>query len=127
MDVGEIMRQALDGAWMRNELLASNVANAETPGYKRMDVDFIGYLRSALGERGQLRPVTTNPRHMVGVSAGTLVATQDTTSVTPDGNNVDMDKEMAEVSTNAMYYEAVSQQLSSYFGLLRKGITEGRQ
>ncbi len=124
-DIGAIMQGALDGAWARQEILANNVANAETPGYKRQDLDFRGYLQKALGAPAS--PVTTDPRHLSATSSARMFAEQDLSSITPDGNSVDIDKEMAEVSTNALYYEAVSKQLSSYLALLRKAITEGRR
>jgi len=124
-DIGEIMRRALDGAWARQEVLSANVANAETPGYKRLDIDFQSYLRKAVENKA--RPVTTDPRHLTGTGEDRLFATQDLSSITPDGNSVDIDKEMGEVSTNTLYYEAVSRQLSSYLALLRKAATEGRR
>ncbi|MEX0974455.1 MAG: flagellar basal body rod protein FlgB [Bacillota bacterium] len=124
-DIGAIMQGALDGAWARQEILANNVANAETPGYKRLDLDFRGQLQKALG--AVATPSITDPRHLSASDNVRLFTEQDLSSITPDGNSVDIDKEMGEVSTNALYYAAVSKQLSSYLGLLRKAITEGRR
>lgn len=124
-DIGSIMQRALDGAWARQEVLANNVANAETPGYKRRDIDFLSCLQQAAGIKAQ--PVATNARHLAGSDQTRFITTQDTSSITPDGNSVDIDKEMGEVSANTLYYEAVSQQLSSYLALLRKAATEGRR
>ena len=124
-DIGAIMQRALDGAWNRHEILASNVANAETPGYKRLEYDFIGQLQREMSKVAS--PTLTNARHL---SASTSVRTfteQDLSSITADGNSVDIDKEMGEVATNTLYYEAVSGQLSSYLALLRKAITEGKR
>ncbi|HHW19419.1 MAG TPA: flagellar basal body rod protein FlgB [Firmicutes bacterium] len=120
-----LLERALDGAWARHQVLANNVANSETPGYKRQELDFQTYLARAL--QPGLRVVTTHPKHMAGVGREPLYVTQDLSSITPDGNSVDIDREMAEVSTNALYYASVSKQLSSYFALLRKAITEGRR
>jgi flagellar basal-body rod protein FlgB len=124
-DIGVIMQRALDGAWARQEILANNVANAETPGYKRLEMDFRGYLAKAVATGSS--PVKTDPRHLSGRSESSLFIQQDLSSVSPDGNSVDIDREMGEVSTNALYYAAVSSQLSSYLALLRKAITEGRR
>jgi flagellar basal-body rod protein FlgB len=124
-DLGAIMQSALDGAWARQEVLANNVANAETPGYKRLELDFRGQLQKALS--AVAAPAVTDPRHLSASTSRRLFEQQDLSSVTADGNSVDIDKEMGEVSTNALYYEAVSSQLSSYLGLLRKAITEGRR
>ncbi|MGI6662952.1 MAG: flagellar basal body rod protein FlgB [Bacillota bacterium] len=126
-DVSLIMQRALDGAWRRHEVLANNVANAETPGYKRLDLDF----RTALAEASAAkRPtlVATSPRHIVPsntVEPGCLG--QDLSAITPDGNSVDIDREMGEVAANALYYSAVSGQLRAHLSLLRKAITEGRR
>jgi flagellar basal-body rod protein FlgB len=124
-DIGAIMQRALDGAWARQEVLANNVANAETPGYKRLELDFRGYLARAVSTGAG--PVKTDPRHLSTQSESSLSIRQDPSSVSPDGNSVDVDREMGEVSTNALYYAAVSRQLSSYLALLRKAITEGRR
>ncbi|MGE5578701.1 MAG: flagellar basal body rod protein FlgB [Bacillota bacterium] len=124
-DIGAIMQRALDGAWMRHELLANNVANAETPGYKRLDFDFRGQLQRELSKVAS--PIMTNSRHLSASTSQRTFLEQDLSSITPDGNSVDIDREMGEVATNTLYYEAVSRQLSSYMGLLRKAITEGRR
>ena len=124
-DIGVLMQRALDGAWARQEVLANNVANAETPGYKRFELDFRSYLAKAVEETPRL--ARTDPRHLPGKSQADLMAKQDPSSISPDGNSVDIDKEMAEVSTNALYYQAVSSQLSSYLSLMRKAVTEGRR
>lgn len=124
-DIGAIMQRALDGAWARHELLANNVANAETPGYKRLDYDFRGQLQKELSKVAS--PIRTNSRHLSASTSQRAFFEQDLSSITPDGNSVDIDREMGEVATNTLYYEAVSRQLASYMGLLRKAITEGRR
>jgi flagellar basal-body rod protein FlgB len=98
--------EALDGAWTRHEILATNVANAETPGYKRLDYDFRGQLERELSKVAS--PVATNARHLSSASNTRTFAQQDLSNLTADGNSVDIDKEMAEVATNTLYYEAVS-------------------
>jgi flagellar basal-body rod protein FlgB len=126
-NVADLMQRALDGAWQRHEVLANNIANAETPGYKRVDLDF----RSVLAEtRSAGRPqfLTTDSRHLMPTrEPQPFQIGQDQSSITPDGNSVDIDREMGEVSTNALYYSAVSSQLNAYLSLLRKAITEGRR
>lgn len=124
-DMAALMQRALDGAWSRHEVLAQNVANAETPGYKRKDLDFRSFLQSA-SESG-LRLAVSDPSHLPGNSSVRFRVTEDTASMTPDGNGVDIDREMGEVSSNALYYAAVSRQLSAHLSMLRKAITEGRR
>lgn len=125
-NVADLMQKAMDGAWARHEVLANNAANAETPGYKRLELDFRGALQEAEGAVAKW--LTTNPRHLTPTgNRGPWSITQDRSSITPDGNSVDIDREMAEVSTNALYYSAVSSQMNAYLSLLRKAITEGRR
>lgn len=124
-DIGAVMQRALDGAWTRHEILANNVANAETPGFKRQEYDFLGQLQKQLRETAS--PTLTNSRHLSGSASVTTFIEQDLSSITADGNSVDIDKEMGEVATNTLYYEAVSGQLTSYLALLRKAITEGKR
>lgn len=124
--MSDIMQRAMDGAWARHEILANNVANAETPGFKRLDLDF----RSMLAKAGTRQPawLKTDSRHLSPTSQrNTWTIQQDLSSITPDGNSVDIDREMGEVSTNALYYAAVSSQLNARLSLLRKAITEGRR
>ncbi|HOB31193.1 MAG TPA: flagellar basal body rod protein FlgB [Bacillota bacterium] len=119
------MKTGLDGLWLRHELLANNVANSETPGYKSADLDFTAYLRNAVNSTIKLN--TSNPMHITGSSFKTAIISQNTSSITPDGNNVDIDKEMAQISANALHYSALSRQLTSHLSLLKKSITEGRR
>ncbi|MGI6163261.1 MAG: flagellar basal body rod protein FlgB [Bacillota bacterium] len=124
-DITRLMQRGLDGSWLRHEVLAGNVANSETPGYKKKDLNFAHYLKNAIGPRTVLS--TTSPLHLEKASHDIPLVTQDTSSVTPDGNSVDIDREMAEVSANALYYTSLSRQLAAHFSLLRKAITEGRR
>lgn len=125
MYLAPLMERALDGAWARHEVLANNVANAETPGYRRLDVDFRSALLKSMGSSGVM--TVTHPKHLTSSRSQKFVVSQSGSSVTPDGNGVDIDKEMAEVSTNALYYASVSRQLAAYYSMLRKAVTEGRR
>jgi flagellar basal-body rod protein FlgB len=90
------LERALLGASLRERALANNVANANTPGFKRSDLDFHGALRSALGggassvERAEFAP----ERDL-------------TTAARADGNNVDIDLEMAGLSETSLTYQAL--------------------
>lgn len=119
------MQRALDGAWFRHQILANNIANSDTPGYKRQELDFRGYLAKALDPKIQL--LTTHPGHLQLGRDHRYYISRDLSSKTSDGNSVDIDREMAELSANALYYASLSRQLSTYFSLLRKAITEGRR
>jgi flagellar basal-body rod protein FlgB len=96
----------------RQQAIASNIANADTPGYQAIDVDFSRSLRDALGEPAQLKKValeTTALGHQLSTSAFAGVSTVRRASaqqVAADGNGVDMDQERARFADNAVRYEA---------------------
>ena len=98
-DVTQIaLERALAGSAQRQQILANNLANANTPGFKRTDLNFEATLAGALAN---------------GASASQIASLQfspqtDTTSaMQPDGNNVDVDTEMARLSKNALDYESL--------------------
>lgn len=98
----------------RQELLASNIANADTPNYKARDIDFSNALQNALASKGAGGPLaTTAPRHLPRVAAtgdvlanGTPVLYRGEVQGSVDGNTVDMDVERNQFADNALRYEA---------------------
>lgn len=111
--------QALRVRDQRQQVLASNIANADTPNYKARDVDFNTVLQGALkgsAPAGSMTVSTTAPGHMKGnpglaAEAGLLYRTPSQGSV--DGNTVDMDAERAAFANNAVHYEFNLTRLSS--------------
>lgn len=95
----------------RQELLASNVANADTPGYKARDVDFASALRNALaGSPAELPVVRTAEAHLAGNTGETIMGApvmyRRPLQPSADGNTVDMDVERTRFADNALRYEA---------------------
>lgn len=93
----------------RTELLATNLANADTPNYKARDIDFASALRAAESAKESAPVRTTNARHLpvVGdeVGEGTVMyRTPQQASL--DGNTVDTQVEQAEFARNALHYQA---------------------
>lgn len=108
----QVKRTALNARVYRQELLASNIANADTPNYKARDIDFKGALESALAGRteGSLNLARTSARHLGGESSQTLGgAAKYRTEFQPnvDGNTVNMDVERAAFAENAIQMEAM--------------------
>lgn len=112
----------------RQELLASNIANADTPNYKARDVDFAAALKGALAKAGGSTPALTGtaPQHLAGKGAATAAGGKAATlpDGTPllyrapaqgavDGNTVDMDLERNAFADNAIRYEAAVTFLNS--------------
>lgn len=100
---------AIDLRAQRQELLASNIANADTPNYKARDIDFGSALKGALQGGGQpLALAATSQGHMAGTGAAydanVMYRTEEQSSV--DGNTVNMDVERASFTENATHYEA---------------------
>jgi flagellar basal-body rod protein FlgB len=95
----------------RQELLASNIANADTPNYKARDVNFASALQSALsGTATKLPVVQTSPLHLEGSAGGSMLGApvmyRRPVQPSADGNTVDMDVERAQFADNALRYEA---------------------
>ncbi len=95
----------------RQELLASNIANADTPNYKARDVDFARALQNALaGTADELSAVKTSSMHLEKNTGafimGSPVMYRKPVQPSADGNTVDMDVERAQFTDNALRYEA---------------------
>jgi flagellar basal-body rod protein FlgB len=99
----------------RQELLASNIANADTPNYKARDIDFSNALQGALARGTQGQMATTAAAHIANGAAaadgktlpdGTPVLYRTVTQGAVDGNTVDMDTERTQFADNGLRYEA---------------------
>ena len=125
-----VMEKALDGAMLRQKVIANNLANVDTPGYKAVEVTFEEQLKKLIkeGQRGfPLR--TSHPRHMQAVETSGLevgMKVLDGYKYRNDGNTVDIDREMARLAKNVVYYNAVSSSISQELRILRMAITGGR-
>jgi flagellar basal-body rod protein FlgB len=106
-----LLAQVLDAAALRHRVIAQNVANVNTPGYRRLAVAFQDDLASALALQPGGPPV--RPRVVEAGGGPERV----------DGNNVDIDQEMNNLTKNALLYEAAAQILTSRIGLMRSAIT----
>lgn len=110
-DALRFQQTALSLRAARQELLASNIANADTPNYKARDVNFASALQSALaGTSAELRAVQTSPMHLEGNAGGSILGApvmyRKPVQPSADGNTVDMDAERAQFADNALRYEA---------------------
>ncbi|MBP1764412.1 MAG: flagellar basal-body rod protein FlgB [Firmicutes bacterium] len=125
----KVMEKALGAASLRNQVISNNIANVNTPGFKRSDVQFEGVLAQALDNKSKLTLAATNNHHLSGSGGNELaptIATSTETSMRVDGNNVDIDTEMADIAKNTIYYNAVAHQLGRYFSNLKSVIKEGK-
>lgn len=113
----------------RSEILASNLANADTPGYKAKDFDFKAAMSDAMGNRSEfkkshLKMATTNDRHLQtnGAAFSTDIQYRNPYQPSLDGNTVDAGIEKTEFSKNSIYYNASLRFLTGKFQSLTKAI-----
>jgi len=106
------LESAMRGAWTRQTLLTNNIANANTPGYRREDLDFQGALRAALAGGESPEQVSFQPQ----VSAQV---------VGPEGNGVSIDQESAQLAENGLEYEAMVQVAGTRNAILRSAMGVG--
>ena len=100
------------GAWTRQTLLTNNIANADTPGYQRQDVNFEASLRSAI-ESGQNPSELQFQPEVQQQSSG------------PEGNGVSVDQESAQLAENGLDYKALTQVVGARDSILRSAMGVG--
>lgn len=114
------IQNAMDLEFKRHAILTSNVANAETPGYRARELDFAGELQAALGSKDS-EMVKTSPQHMDlgGDNLAAHITFDDSGTIKSDGNNVDLELEMGKISSNARGYQNATTLMSMKLALLR--------
>jgi flagellar basal-body rod protein FlgB len=128
----KLIEKALDASWLRNEAISQNIANVDTPGYKRKTVPFEQLLNEAI-EGSSFKGFRTDRRH-IPIGNGDmdnlqLNVMEDNASLSYrlDGNNVDIDNEMASMAKNTIQYNTLIQRMNSRFKTLKSVISEGRR
>lgn len=114
-----VLDKAADVSWTRETLITNNLANVNTPNYKRKDIDFQSALRSELGK-------------FQYISLDERIASADLSRLNPavytdcsnysyrlDGNNVDVDTEQVELASEQIKYQALTRSITSEFERLR--------
>ncbi|PIP90682.1 MAG: flagellar basal body rod protein FlgB [Bdellovibrionales bacterium CG12_big_fil_rev_8_21_14_0_65_38_15] len=127
----QALATSLNFRQMRQELISSNVANAETPGYKAKRLSFEDALARALNVDGELSMNTNDPKHY-DVGGGGFENLEPTIEeevngiVSEDGNNVDRDKELALMAENEILYDTTVQLLNKKLALMKYAIQSER-
>ncbi len=123
----KFLQKSMDLRAYRQQVLASNIANADTPGYKSRDFDFSGELDRAMGgQAAKLEMRTTSSRHLQSKQDNALgVDLKYRSSVQPsiDGNTVDMDVERAQFADNAIHYQFAVEYLRDGFRKMQSAIS----
>jgi flagellar basal-body rod protein FlgB len=131
-DTTNLLARVLALRARKAEVIAGNLANIDTPGYRARQFDFEKQLRQALGEapgEGALPLSRTDRRHLplAGSLEGVrpVVTEQQNDLAGFDGNTVDLDREMAALAENSVSYNAAIEMLRKKLGILKNAIVEG--
>ena len=124
----KMMVKSLNMMSTRQNLISSNISNVDTPGFKASDIDFQGQLRAAIGSKGSLNLRATNEKHF-GPSTSNIMEIQadpleEDAAAKSNGNNVDIDNEMAKMAENQIYYNATVQLMMKRGATIRSAVTE---
>ena len=111
-----ILEQGMNIINQSQSVIANNIANQDTPGYKCKYVLFSGVLEDKLN-------ATKDSVYKKQLNLASTVYTDNTTNDQPDGNNVDADTQEALFAKNALLYEALLNQMNSEFNLMRTAMT----
>ncbi len=112
-----VLKAAADASWTREEVLTNNIANVDTPNYKRQDVDFTTYLNSALSRTNGGSSSLTNRVNNINYNDVAIRTYTDnsTLSYRTDGNNVDLSTENVELAAEQINYNALIDSMNNEF------------
>ena len=117
-DYINVMDKASDAAWTRNEIIANNIANVDTPGYKRQDLNFEDELERALGHNKYKtmdeKVANLKDKHL----EARVVNDYSGFSYRTDKNNVDIDTENVMLAANQLKYQGLMSGLKHEFSTL---------
>lgn len=112
-----VLKAAADASWTREEVLTNNIANVDTPNYKRQDVDFTTYLNSAISRTNGGSSSLTNRVNNINYNDVAIRTYTDnsTLSYRTDGNNVDLSTENVELAAEQINYNALIDSMNNEF------------
>lgn len=120
---------ALETASVKNKVIAENIANIDTPGYKAQDIEFFDVMNEILDNGKKLPLARTNEKHLppaeLDADPSAFVYQQNNPSVRNDGNDVNIDYEMSQMAENTIRYNMISDMTAGKFTKL-KNIIAGR-
>ncbi|UTR10872.1 flagellar basal body rod protein FlgB [Evansella sp. LMS18] len=127
--VNSLLQNALSASTVRQSTIAGNIANADTPNYKAKKAVFSHELSNAVNT-AKLEAYRTDPRHVQfrdgNENEKVRVVTRNNTQYNHNGNNVDMDTEMAELAKNQIYYNTLIDRLNGRYNSIRTVLGQGR-
>ncbi|MGI6452764.1 MAG: flagellar basal body rod protein FlgB [Syntrophomonadaceae bacterium] len=126
----QVLEMALDGGVTTQKSIAHNLSNINTPGYNRLEVSFKDQLSQIILNKYEKLPLKITSEKHISNTAQRFApkVTQDKTGIrTPDGNNVDIDREMVDMVKNNLYFNTVSSVTNKKISLLKYVEAEGRR
>jgi len=125
-----LLKKALDASYMRQQAISNNIANINTPDYKAYRVVFEEELKKTMSSVPNVSLKATHPMH-IGVRNGEdevepKLVKDNSPAMRNDGNNVDIDLEMANLAANQLLYNTLIQQTNQKLNVLHHVILEGR-
>lgn len=115
----KLLKKSLDASSLRQKVISHNLANINTKGYKRSEVVFEEKLKQEMGR------LQNDPDYVDSIEPE--VVTDNSTSFNMDGNNIDLDVEMANMAANDILYNTLVAQLNNRISVMRYVISEGRK
>lgn len=121
------LERGLDYSVQKQKAISQNIANVDTPNYKAKDVTFKSFLDNEMN--ASYRSHKTNSKHFdfkYGQSSSNSIVERSDTSYSHNGNNVDLDTEMAQLAENQIYNQALVDRLNGQFNTLKTVIRGGK-
>lgn len=128
-----MLKDAMDGAGTAHAVIANNIANVNTPNFRRSDVSFkeaLAATEASPGDPDELALTTSSDRHIPlggpqeAQPFAISTTVDDSQQMRVDGSNVDVDQEMAKLSLNSAYAQTMGQMLQNQYTRLHNAITE---
>lgn len=125
------LEQSMNAATTTQRVISANIANQDTPNYKAKEVVFQSELQKAVQNQSHIQSFRTHDKHIpFSIQGGPIpqprIVVNNKTIYNHNGNNVDVDYEMAQLAKNQMMYDALKERVNGHFNSLRTVITEGR-
>ncbi len=121
-DYVNVLDKAADASWTREALITNNLANVNTPGYKRKDLNFEGVLRQELGNPKYISLDEKVRNADLSHLNATVYLDHDNYSYRLDGSNVDIDVEEVELATEQIKYQALTTSINAEFERMRQAM-----
>lgn len=117
-----VLDKAADASWIRNEVISDNIANVDTPNYKRQDVEFESYLLAQLEGANSSSLKKTVAGMDLDSLTSTIYTDSNSLSYRLDGNNVDIDTENVELASNQLKYQALVSSINNEFSMIKSAM-----